>query len=703
MSFANTEAPMDRPATTIVQGNTVCVRPPPLQSKWLAMSTSDSLPPLFDEFPPVSTEDWEAKIKNDLGSSSIDDVLAWNSIEGVSLPGYLRREDLESLPHVDPEAAAPPLANTVSAPANDWQVCQPITHPDPEEANRLARRAVRKGASALALIRPASGNERHGLRSETVRDLRTVLAELPRTEVDLHLDQGPAAPVLLAALQEVASDQGVGEALSGSVGYDPAASLATGTLRDSTTAFDLVSDLVHSAPSSFRALSVDLRPYHHAGASAVQELAYGLGALSDLLASLLDRGHTLSTLLPELHLRTSISTSYFVEIAKLRALRLLVPQVVDAYAAEVDSNVSVAPGEVLVHAETSRRTETIYDPYVNMLRGTTEGMAAVVGGCDVLRVHPYDAALRPEDAFGSRIARNVQLILREEAHLDVVADPGAGSYYLEAATDQLAQRAWDRFQNLEASGGLIEELRTGHVQNDICAVRKDRREEVDSRQRVLVGTNHYPDLDETRLDDVEASSSIEHTGADHSLDEPTLDAFRAALSTGQSVSALVADLADGDETIEPIPRVRMANGIENVRLRTERHAKQTGHTPTVFLAPLGPPKMRSARANFARNVFGVASFDVAKPLKFETVGEAAEAAADANADIIVLCSADAEYPELTPALRSALDDHDLSPLLVIAGNPEKIDADLPADDFIHRGNLLRSKLKAIQSRLGIPE
>jgi len=666
------------------------------------MSSSESLSPLFDEFSPTSTAEWETKIREDLGRSDVEAILQWDALEGVSLPGYLRRGDLDGLPHVDLDAPTSPLADTDGTTANDWQVRQNIAHPDPAEANRLARRALRKGAPALGLVRPPSlpGRE-FGLTSESVDDLQTVLDDIPLDTVALHLDGGPSAPVLLAALQERASASDADGPLHGSVGYDPVAALATGTIKDDGVAFDLADNLVSEAPSGFRSLTVDLRPYHDAGASAVQELAFGLGALSDTLARLLERGHDLSILLPRLQFAVSVSTSYFVEIAKLRALRLLVPQVVDAFATQVSEDFSFSPDDLVVQAETSRRTETIYDPYVNMLRATTEGMAAVIGGCDVLSVRPFDASLRAEDAFGTRIARNVQLILREEAHFDAVADPGAGAYYLEAATDQLAQRAWTTFQDLEAEGGLLDGLRDGRVQEQIADVRDERQSEVDTRERVLVGTNHYPKLDETRLDDLEdppSSSSPDETAA---LDAPTLDALRSALTDGHSVSKILATLAAGNTIIEPLPRIRVSENIEEIRLRTERHAEETGHTPTVVLAPLGPPKMRSARANFARNVFGVAGFDVAKPLKFETVDEAAEAAVEADADIVVLCSADAEYPELTPALKSALDDRGRSPLLVVAGNPDKIDGNLPANDFIHQGNLLREKLEALQHRLGI--
>jgi len=667
------------------------------------MPSSESLPPLFDEFPPVSTEDWDAKIQDDLGSSNVEDFLEWDSLEGVTLPGYLRREDLNSFSHVDPDSFVSPLAKADDTPANDWQVRQNVAHPDPTEANRLARRSVRKGASALGIVRPPSQIGRtFGLTLDTVEDLRTVLADLPLGETALHLEGGPAAPILLAALQELASEHNGSADLRGSVGYDPVTALAMGSIREADTAFDLADALASAElQSGFRTLTTDFRSFHNAGASAVQELALGLGALSEMLSHLLQRGHHLDELLSRLQFAVAVSTSYFLEIAKLRALRLLVPQVVDAFALEADQSVDVSPTDLVVQAETSRRTETVYGPYVNMLRATTEGMAAVIGGCDVLSVRPYDASPRSEDAFGTRIARNVQLILREEAHLDMVADPGAGAYYLEAATDQLAQRAWTRFQELESDGGLLEGLRGGHVQEHIAEVREERQREVDMRGRVLVGTNHYPSLNETRLDDLEEPPSFESTH-DVDLGRPTLEALRTALTGGHTVSSLLAALGDGEADIEPLPQIRVANSIERIRLRTERHVEETGHVPTVFLAPLGPAKMRSARANFARNVFGVAGFDVAKPLKFETVGEAAAAAAEANADLVVLCSADAEYPDLTPALRSALEDHNLSPLLVIAGNPERIDVDLPSDDFIHRGNLLREKLEAFQDRLGLP-
>lgn len=663
------------------------------------MASSETLPPLFEEFPPVSTAEWESKIQSDLGHDDIDAFLRWDSLDGVSLPAYLRRDDLNGIAHVDPDAPASPLAETDTIPANAWHVRQNVCHPDPEEANRLARRAAENGAPALGLVRPAHQSAQMSGRSvETVGDLRTLLDGISLGEVALHLDGGAASPALLSALTIVAKNRV--HDLTGSVIFDPVAAIATGAIYDASVAFRLASDLaVTDEAPQLRTFTLDLRPYHEAGASAVQELAFGLGALSDALTRLLDRGHPLPALLSRFQVVTPVSTSYFVEIAKLRALRLLVPQVIDAFAVEADQEIEISPADLFVQAETSRRTETIYDPYVNILRGTTEAMAAVVGNCDVLSVRPYDASLRPPGAFGSRIARNVQLILREEAHMDSVSDPGAGAYYLEAATDRLAERAWATFQDLEAGGGVTEGLRSGHVQKQIEDVRRERRRAVDERDRVLVGTNHYPNLDETRLADLERPPA---PAADPSLESPpdSLAAFRAALNDGHTISALLATLRDGSPSIAPLPRDRLATAIEDVRLRTEQHAEETGQVPTVLLAPLGPAAARSARATFARNMFGVAGFEVVDPLRFETPEAVAEAAEEAEADVVVLCSADAEYPDLAPALRTALDTHGLSPLLVVAGAPEDLD-DLPVDDFIHRGISLREKLEAFQHRLGI--
>jgi methylmalonyl-CoA mutase len=651
------------------------------------MPSSPSLS--FDEFPPPSPDAWREKIRDDLGGTDPAAFLAWDSIDGVTLTSFLHRDDLDGVAHVSDADAPPPLTDP-SAPGNDWRVRQDLNHPDPDAARDLGVAAAEGGCTDLGLV--LGPPDRRSLEANA---LRSVVDAIP-SDIALHLDRGPAA--VLGALALETGDRPA----PSSIAYDPVAALATGTLGGASRAFDLSVDLLADTPATTRTLSVDLRPYHDAGASAVQELAFGLGALSETLHQCTERGAALDALLPRLHFHTAVSTSYVVEIAKLRALRLLVPQVLDAYAETASADASVAPTDLFVQVETSRRTATVLDPHVNMLRHTTAAMAAVLGGCDTLTVRPFDDCVRAPDRFGTRIARNVQLILQHEAHFDIVDDPAAGAYYLETATDQLARRAWDRFQTLEANGGLLAALRDGRVQSEIGEVRAERCRAVDDRDRVLVGTNHYPSADETLSIDENASCN-NGTKEPIQWGDSVLGTLRDALSDGASLSALAHRLAASDDSeIDPLPTVRVATGIEDVRRRTDRFAEQNGTRPLVLLAPLGPPGPRSARASFAQNFLGVAGFEIHAPLTFDTPAAVADRAAELSPDLLVVCSADAEYPSLVPALRSNLAEHGVSPLLIVAGNPARMKDEVDADEFIHQESPLQATLEALQNRLDLP-
>ena len=665
------------------------------------MSSSATLAPLFEEFPPVSTDEWYEKIRDDLGDRDLADVLQWET-DGVEMPALLRQTDLSGLEHLD--ATPSPLSTPAPSAPNGWRVRQDIAHPDVDTARRLAQTAVDRGATDLGLVPERDSST--GLPLSEPRLLTEVLGEVDLSKIRLHLEGGPTAPVLLGALLESVADPA--HLRDATVAFDPVGGRARGHGPSPAEAFDLAADLTTTAPEGVRSLAVDTRVYHEAGATAVQELSYALGALSDTLSHLLDRGCSLSTTLPRLHLLVSVSPRYFVELAKLRALRLLVPQVINAYAQETDSSIRFEPDDVFVQAETSRRSTTVFAPYVNMLRTTTEAMAAVLGGCDVLSVRPHDAALRPAENFSARIARNTQLILEHESHFDAVADPAAGSYYVETLTDKLARTAWAEFQSLEASGGLLKGLQTGTAQPPLQESRDRRQQRVNKRSEVVVGTNHYPDLDETRLEDLDGSRPQKTSSdAEEDTSEPspvpvTFADLRSAVDDASALSPVVERLSKPSPDLEPLRSIRPSEELESLRLRTERHAREQGHKPVVFLAPLGPTGPRSARATFARNFFGVAGFEIAEDLRFESPDAVAESAEEADADIVVLCSSDRKYPALTSALHSDLQSLKPPPLLVVAGNPDTLD-DVSADAFIHRGSPLLDTLEQFQRRLGIAD
>ena len=613
-----------------------------------------SLDPLFDAFPPVSTEAWEASIRSDLRGASYDDLLVWDTGEGVTLQPYVRAEDLDALAHVDLDAETPPLAETDTDPANTWRIRQDLPG-DPDAAAALAADALDRGATDLGL-------------SCAPEALATVLADVPLHTTPLHL-YGPDAPTLLTALLDRADGlDGNPATLSGTVGFDPLAALASGQETDAAAVFETATDLVLCTPPTFRTLAVDAQPYHNAGATLADELAFTLGALSESLAQLTDRGVALAKAVRALHVLIPVSTSYFLEIAKLRALRLLAADVIGAFADAAGVSLDPTPTDLFVQARTSCRTQTLYGPYINMLRGTTEAMAAAIGGCDVLQVDPFDMLDATPSARGQRIARNTSLLLQEEAHLDQVADPAAGSYYIEAATDKVASAAWERFQDLEARGGLLAALQDGSVQARIAATRDARADAIAHRERVLVGTNHYPDPDESRSDRLADSA------------EP--------------------DAPPADAAIEPLPSVRLAEPFEDLRAATERYAAAHDGPPTVALLPMGHPSWRSARATFAGNFFGVAGFAIDAPIGFATADDAVQHAASVDADLLVLCSSDREYPALTRDVRQALLDRDVGASLVIAGNLDTMD-DVPVERCIHKGSPLLETLREYQKHLGV--
>jgi methylmalonyl-CoA mutase len=376
---------------------------------------------------------------------------------------------------------------------------------------------------------------------------------------------------------------------------------------------------------------------HDSGAHAVQELAYAL-------AEGVEHLHALTFTMPvdsaaaRVEFVYAVGSNYFFEIAKLRAARRLWAQVVAAFGAG-DPGACTAR----LHVRTSRLNKSVYDRYTNLLRVTTEAMSAVIGGCDTLAVEPF--------GFSPHLALGVQRVLREEAHLDAVADPGAGSYYIEALTDALARDAWKLFQSVEAAGGYAMALESGIVDRALAETRAARRKAVASRRRTLVGVNNYPDLNEKT---------------------PGSEALR-----GFDRSAF--------------PALRLAEPFEKIRERTARHAALTGRYPKVLLLKRGDLKMRMARANFALNFLGCAGFDLVEADAYEGTG----------ADLIVLCSADPEYLALAREVCARVG----VPVLV-AGHPkEQIDALKAAGvrGFIHIMSDAVQTLTELQATLGMKE
>ena len=391
--------------------------------------------------------------------------------------------------------------------------------------------------------------------------------------------------------------------------------------------------IAQNAKPGPKAIRADL--LHEAGAHAIQELGYGIAAGVERLAAL-TATLPVDTVAAQIEFVFAVGPSYFMEIAKLRAARILWAQVVTAFGAGNESTCCMR-----LHVRTPRRNKSAYDRYTNLLRVTTEALSAAVGGCDQLTVEPF--------GFDAHLALNVQRVLKEESHLDAVADPAGGSYYIEALTDSLAREAWQLLQQIEAEGGYAKALASGSIGKAIAETRAVREKAYSGRRRALVGVNNYPDV-------TEKTPAVEIPVA---------------------------------EPGSPLPQVRVAEPFEKIRRRTTEHARASGRYPKVLLLKRGDVKMKGARSNFCFNFFGCAGFDMVEAEEYHGT----------DADLIILCSSDPEYvafaQEVCPSVKA--------PVLV-AGNPKEQIAPLQAagvQGFIHVFSDAIQTLTEWQDKLGM--
>lgn len=418
----------------------------------------------FNEFPPVSTDEWEAVIESDLKGKNYKDVLRWVSGEGIDPLPFYRDENLGELEH-------PPVPVHQSG---SWNIIEPIESSDIQTANKYALHALENGASGL-LFAPS----KNFLNNK--KDLQELLNDIQIELITLQFGRALSTPETLYRLQEICAEKAIEESgLQITFNFDPfSQSMHSGSLPT----VDFIDKTLKKFGKSFRFCTVDASIYGNAGATIVQQLAFALGAGNEYLG-------LNSELSKNLYFNFSAGPNYFLEIAKIRAFKLLWLQVASEYGTN-DLN-------PLITAETAAWNASKTDAHNNMLRCTTEAMSAALGGCDAIAVHRYDYHFSEPSSFASRIARNIQLILQEEAYLNKVADPGAGSYYIEKLTDSLIEESWKLFQKLEAKGGFHAGLQSGFVQELINQSRQEKINAYKENKKVLVGVNKYQPEDKAQ-------------------------------------------------------------------------------------------------------------------------------------------------------------------------------------------------------------
>ena len=610
---------------------------------------------LFTEFQAPTTQEWLDKIEVDLKGADFQKKLVWRTNEGFNVQPFYRREDLANLKTPDALPGEFPFVRGNKKDSNEWYVRQNIKVDDPVEANKKALDILNKGIDSIG-FRFDGDMVSPSFIETLLKDIRLDIVEVsyrtcPRHAVEL-------AEILVKYFEKQGYDK---EKIVGGVGFDPIDKMLQKG-KDTTPMLAQLPKLVETLKDypNLRCVMVHSDTLNNAGAYIVQELGYALAWGNEYLQELVDAGVDVDTAAKSIKFYMGISENYFMEIAKFRAARLLWAQIVKQYEPKCD-----CACKMIINASTSTYNQTLFDSYVNLLRSQTEAMSAALGGVHSMVVTPFDAPYEKATDFSERIARNQQLLIKEESHFDRIVDPSAGSYYIEHLTDALAQEAWKIFLKIEEEGGFLEAVKKGIVQDDINATNVKRHGDAAKRKEFLLGTNQFPNF-------TEKSEGKRAQGA-------------ACCCHG-----------DGCEpTFKKLETTRLAADFEDLRIHTEETK-----VPTAFMLTIGNLAMRQARAQFSCNFLACAGYKVIDNLGFKTVEEGVDAALKANADIVVICSSDDEYAEYAIPAFKYLNGR---AMFVVAGAPACMD-DLKAagiENFIHvRCNVLDT-LKEYNQKLGI--
>lgn len=440
-------------------------------------------------FPTVERQQWLTLAAKALAGMSFEEALVSYTDDGIRMePLYERAVRFKPLTRKNPQA--------------QWIVVQRVDDPDLARANAQALEDIAQGATGLSLVFEGAPNAfGYGLPG-TAEALQAVLENVALNRTHIRIDVHPAsramADWLVALLTKRRADPAK---LRLSFGIDSAAIFAgTGRLRMSIEALQasMPQSLAHFFAMGLPGvlLEADGRVFHNAGATEAQELGIVLAAAVSHLKLFEQARQALIYAAPHIGFSLSVDQDQFLSMAKIRALRRLWERAQQAC--------SIPPSSAAIHAETSYRMMTAKDPETNILRTTLAGFAAAAGGADSISVLPHTIALGLPDPFARRIARNTQLILAGESHIDFVADPGCGSGGIEALTNALCDAAWKEFQRIEAEGGILASLAEGHIQNRVLAAREARMQEYRDGRRALIGTTLYPAKQEVPVRMLEA-------------------------------------------------------------------------------------------------------------------------------------------------------------------------------------------------------
>lgn len=608
---------------------------------------------LAAEFPSTDAAEWRKLVDAALKGASFEKRLVSQTYDGLRVePLYPRAAGVE------------PVAGRKAGTA--WTVMQRVDHPDPKAANKQALQDLENGATGLTLVMAGSAAANgYGLDASPdtlARVLDGVMLDGITLDFNLSIAARDAAKNFAALVRtlDVAP-----ASIDWRAGLNPIGGLAaTGSSvkpwRELSGYFaNQVGELAAQGFKGPFAVG-DGRLIHNAGGSEAQELSFVIASALDYLRALEAAGVSLDAARGMIYFRLTADADEFLTLAKFRALRKLW--------ARVEQACGLTPKPTYVAAETAWRMMTKRDPDVNLLRMTVAVAAAGLGGADSIVALPHTLALGLPDAFARRVARNTQLVLLEESNLAKVSDPAAGSGAIEALTSEMCAAAWSQLQAIEKLGGAWAALENGLIQKNVASVRAARQAAIARRKDTLIGTTDYPNLSEK---------------------------LPAVLNV-----APVAVSKESVATIEPLPRIRLAESFEALRDKSDAALAKTGARPKVFLATLGKLADFTPRAMFAKNFYEAGGIEALGNDGFKDQAEMVAALKKSGATLACLCGSDVAYAEQAASAAKALTD--AGAIVHLAGRPGDLEAALKAagvKTFVFVGCDVLSTLQATHDSL----
>ncbi|PLR99857.1 methylmalonyl-CoA mutase family protein [Bacillus sp. T33-2] len=612
-------------------------------------------------FVKMSIDDWKKAAEESLRGKPVE-ILHKNTYENIVLKPLYTREDRGSA--VDGGYPGVPQYRRGVHPlgynTQCWHIAQELDYQNVSELEEKLRHAMATGQTALSF---RVKNELFSHMDGLMRILKDHQADYP-----FSVNAGWLHAPLIACLHVAGKAYENGTGVSGFIASDPVtdAVLRGGLPAGTDEYFNRWAETIGTANGWFPALRtvlVNTSPYHNSGASADQELAIALSTAVFHLEQLLDKGWEIDETMNKIIFHFSIGANFFMELAKLRAARFLWNKVGEAYGASPDVR------KMHISAETSMFNKTVLDPHVNLLRAGNEAFAAILGGVQYLHTGTFDAAGGGTTAFSERIARNTQLILKEEAQLQHVADPAGGSWYIESLTDQLAEKGWEVFLKIENSGGILNSLKNGWLQNDLAAVLKIKINDAITRKQSIIGTNVYANPGEEAVPGF-ADKQIENTYAVRNAQEVV-----HWLENGESAAEAMKD-CEKREVLKPLRQCRLAEPFELLRFKAINMELKSGNKPKFGLICLGALKTHKPRADFITGFLAAGGITAEKSGDINDPVAATDFIRHSGFSHFCLCGNDQQYTEAGLATARHIKEHFQHVRLYMAG--------LPAEGDLHR-------------------